>query len=261
MKFSIAAGGLIAVLATHPAAGASTEWQEAAGGRVRLVTAGPVDANGELRGALQIELKPGWKTYWRDPGASGVPPQIKLAPDAGWQSATIEYPAPQWHKDDYGSWAGYDYTVALPVVLQAEAGSAPPSVQGSIFLGICETICVPLQAPLSLIVDTRSTPAEDNALVQSAWAALPKPASPDFGVSKVEAKKDDMIDVSVNAPEGTEFFIAGESGYVLAPPKPLGDGRFSVHIIAKPKQKPEGDGLRYTLGSPEGAVSGTIPYP
>lgn len=251
---------LLACLAAQPALPASTAWSEAAGGRVRLVTAGPVDAKGELRGALQIELKPGWKTYWRDPGASGVPPSIDLAPDTAWQSATIDFPAPQWHQDDYGSWAGYDYSVALPVMFRATPGSAPPSVSGSVFLGICETICVPLQAPMALTVDTISTPADDNMIVQNAWGALPTAASQDFGVSGVETRSEGLA-ISVKTPAAAELFVAGEKGYVFARPKVEGEGKFLVHVLARPKQKPEGPGLAYTLRTANGAVSGFIPYP
>lgn len=262
MNFRIAFVVVAAANITVPAFAASTSWHEAAGGRVRLVTAGPVDAKGELRGALQIDLKPGWKTYWRDPGASGVPPEISLAPDGGWKSATIEFPAPQWHKDDYGRWAGYDYPVSLPVILRSDPGASPQAVSGSVFLGICETICVPLQAPISLEVDATGTPSADNAVVEAAWTALPKPASPEFGVSKVEAVSPEKLAITVTTPApASEMFVAGEQGYVLAPPKLDGDGRFLIHVVARPKAKPEGPGLPYTLTTPGGAVSGFIAYP
>ena len=46
---------------------------------MRLVTTGSRDADGRLEGILDIELKPGWKTYWRDPGDAGVPPTIDVS--------------------------------------------------------------------------------------------------------------------------------------------------------------------------------------
>ena len=59
-----------------PALASSSDWYEAEGGRVRLVTSGAADENGVIEGALEIDLKPGWKTYWRDPGDAGVPPTL-----------------------------------------------------------------------------------------------------------------------------------------------------------------------------------------
>ena len=38
-------------------------------------TVGGAD-NGELLAGVQIRLEPGWKTYWRTPGDSGVPPSF-----------------------------------------------------------------------------------------------------------------------------------------------------------------------------------------
>ncbi len=52
----------------------SSDWFETEGARIRLVTTGKPAADGKLKGMLDIELKPGWKTYWRDPGDAGVPP-------------------------------------------------------------------------------------------------------------------------------------------------------------------------------------------
>src|SRR5688500_18454149 len=59
---------LAALLAGGQAHASSSEWFEMEGARIRLVTASKPDADGRLRGILDIELKPGWKTYWRDPG-------------------------------------------------------------------------------------------------------------------------------------------------------------------------------------------------
>lgn len=58
---------------------ASSDWHETQGGAVRLVTSGISNDQGYLRGALQIRLEPGWKTYWRDPGKTGIPPQLELS--------------------------------------------------------------------------------------------------------------------------------------------------------------------------------------
>jgi DsbC/DsbD-like thiol-disulfide interchange protein len=262
MKLRLPLVFLFACIAAQPAFAASSAWHETTGGRVRLVTAGPVDAKGVLRGALQIELQPGWKTYWRDPGNSGVPPQIDIGANGEWSKADIEFPAPQWHRDDYGMWAGYDHSVALPVKLETLPGKTPASVSGSVFLGICETICVPLQAPLALDVDAAATPAEDSAIVDAAWDSLPKPADDAFRVSGISPGKDSELEVSVTAPiQPVELFLAGQDGYMFGTPKPLGDGRFSLKVISRPKLKPAGPGLHYTLVTPQGAVSGLIDYP
>src|SRR3546814_19049068 len=60
----------------------TTPWATNEGGRMRLVAL-PPDADGTVRGALQIEPKPGWITYWREPGDAGIPPHVTLSKPAG----------------------------------------------------------------------------------------------------------------------------------------------------------------------------------
>ena len=64
-----------------PALASTSDWTETPGGRVRVIIEdnSPNNAtSNERRGALQVELQPGWKTYWRNPGDAGVPPQINI---------------------------------------------------------------------------------------------------------------------------------------------------------------------------------------
>ena len=42
---------------------------------------GWVTPDGARMTALQVELEPGWKTYWRSPGDAGIPPHFD------WQAA------------------------------------------------------------------------------------------------------------------------------------------------------------------------------
>ena len=65
---------------------------------------GPADEKGVLQGALEIDLKPGWKTYWRDPGDAGVPPTIDATASSNVASAELSFPAP--HRFDEASPTG-----------------------------------------------------------------------------------------------------------------------------------------------------------
>src|SRR5690554_476768 len=128
-----------------PAGAASSDWHETRGGAVRVITSGLSDEAGKLRGALQIRLDPGWKTYWRDPGKTGIPPQIEIR-GSELKGTELFFPAPQRFEDPYGDWAGYGQSVTLPVVFETLTPETAPLVEADIFLGICETICVPVQA-------------------------------------------------------------------------------------------------------------------
>src|SRR5262249_40519998 len=98
-----------------PALASSSDWYDAEGGRIRLVTVGMPNDKGVLQGALQIDLKPGWKTYWIDPGDAGVPPSIDVSPSQNIASADMSFPAPHRFDDGFAVWAGYNEPVTFPV--------------------------------------------------------------------------------------------------------------------------------------------------
>jgi DsbC/DsbD-like thiol-disulfide interchange protein len=260
---SATATALLALLVAPPVHAASSDWFEMEGARVRLVTAGKPDVHGRLRGALDIELKPGWKTYWRDPGDAGVPPTIDASANPNIAAVAFDFPAPQRHDEGDYKWAGYDYPVALPVTvtLRDPAGSA--TIDANVFLGVCETICVPVQAKLT--VEPGADDPEDAAAVSAALANIPPPAHADFGVRVASEPGDAKAVLQVTSPgdAGTaELFIAGEDGYVLSTPdrEVRGGKTLFVVEVTRPDEAPKGPGLHYTLVTEDGAVSGLLPY-
>ncbi|MEP9385733.1 protein-disulfide reductase DsbD domain-containing protein [Mesorhizobium sp. KR9-304] len=263
MKALSASAILFALLIAAPARAASSDWFEMEGARVRLVTAGKPDALGRLRGALDIELKPGWKTYWRDPGDAGVPPTIDASANPNIDTVAFDFPAPQRHDESDFKWAGYDYPVALPVTFKFKDPAGSATIDANVFLGVCETICVPVQAKLA--VDPGADDPEDVAAVSAAFADIPPPARPDFGL-KVASKPGDakaLLEVTSPGDAGTaELFLAGEDGYVLSTPdREIRDGTtFFVVEVTRPDEAPTGPGLHYTLVTEHGAVSGFLPY-
>jgi DsbC/DsbD-like thiol-disulfide interchange protein len=260
LAFAVAMGAV-------PALASSTDWFETQGGRIRLVTAGTPDAQGRIKGVLDIALDPGWKTYWRDPGDSGVPPSLKLsASSLNVVSAELSYPAPQRHDDGYSKWAGYDHSVSLPVTFTLQSPERAAMIDADIFLGICETVCIPVQA--QLLLDPASDPdnAADTALVSRALNALPAPARADFRAGIVSEEGDRLV-VEVRLPESAssaELFIAGPEGYAFGAPERIDqDGKvlFSVEVLNRPQETSPDSALNYTLVNGTDAVSGTLPHP
>ena len=87
---------VLTLLAGSPALASSSAWHEAEGVRLRLVTSGQADASGMLKGVLQIDLDRDWKTYWRDPGGSGVPPSIDISGPRAFSGAFAGCTDPIW---------------------------------------------------------------------------------------------------------------------------------------------------------------------
>lgn len=242
---------------------ASSDWFEMEGARIRLVTTGEPDAQGLLKGTLDIALKPGWKTYWRDPGDAGVPPMIDVP--ANVLDAELSFPAPQRHDEGDFQWAGYDYPLGLPVTFTIKGAAALQPITADVFLGVCEAICVPVQARLSVDPGQGPENAGDKALVEAAFNAIPKPATEEFGV-KVVSKPGDT-DVLLEAafpgnPDTAELFLAGGDGYSFTTPvRTIRNGKtYFETIVSLPARLGTGPGLHYTLVTDTGAVNGLLPY-
>ena len=60
-----------------------------------------------LRAGIELRLAPGWKTYWRYPGDSGIPPRFDFAKSRNVKSVTVRWPAPQRLTDESGTSIGY----------------------------------------------------------------------------------------------------------------------------------------------------------
>src|SRR5262245_19830212 len=141
-----------------PAFASATDWMEVEGARVRLITAGAADADGVLKGALEVDLEPGWRTYWRDPGDAGVPPQLDISKSTNVATAELLFPTPERFDDGSAKWAGYRHPVTFPVTFKMKTPGDPSMIAADVFLGVCKSICIPVQATFTL--DPASDPDE-----------------------------------------------------------------------------------------------------
>ncbi|MCQ0987771.1 protein-disulfide reductase DsbD domain-containing protein [Jiella marina] len=203
----------------------------------------PAKADGSVRGALLVDLAPGWKTYWIDPGASGIPPTIDLSPTSGLEQARIRYPAPHRFGEDLTRANGYKEPVAFAFTLEPKDGETLGTVEASIFLGVCEEICIPVSASL----EAGLTTGESAKAVEIAFAALPETRVPNAETFSVAAHPDgDALTVSIAAPSGeaagiaTDVFVTAPGGwYFDEPGEPRTEaGRqiFDVPIVSRPRK-------------------------
>jgi DsbC/DsbD-like thiol-disulfide interchange protein len=228
----------LALFFLHSAAVAETSsWVETPGGDVRLVAL-PASADGDVRAMLDIRLHDGWKTYWRDPGGSGIPPSLAIS---GANLVSIGFPAPKRLGDATTHYIGYDAPVRLPLRLEKATGGA---ITATVFLGVCKDICIPVQAELT--VDTSgerfANPLEDMAIT-GAEATLPHGAADGFKpLSGHWAADGKSLTVRFEAPKGgalPDVFLSGSSTFEFGAAGPVrrdGDTFVSeVPVLHKPK--------------------------
>lgn len=232
---------------------------------MRLVTTGMADAKGRLKGALQIDLKPGWKTYWRDPGQAGIPPSLDVSQSSGVTGAVLDFPAPKRIDDGFADTAGYDQRVSLPVTFTLNGQKEAGPIRARAFLGLCKSICIPLQAELD--VDPAAAPYDetDAGIVEAAEAALPDSASSEFHVTQARLEGKSVI-IEARLPKGVkdvQLFLASGGGYLFGLPdlESLSDNtaRFTAEVYEKPERAPASSTLfDYTLVADEHAVDGRV---
>ncbi len=212
-----AAIGLICLSPASPVMAASSGWAVNEGGRMRLILL-PEGADGLRQGALVIEPKPGWITYWKEPGDVGIPPAITPAPGAPYTVGSVGFPVPKVLMNGDMTDVGYDHPVTLPLSLtNAPNGTA---VTLSAFVGVCQNICIPFQADLTVPADPGgiASPVEA-ALLSAARAQVPPGPSPDFHVvgHQLSSDRKELV-VRLKMPEGADApraFVSGPSGHVF----------------------------------------------
>ena len=251
----------LSVLSCPAAFAASTPWQGSAGGPVRIVVAEPAAGETSVHAVLQIQLAAGWKTYWRDPGDAGVPPQFDLTGSENLELAALQFPAPHRFDDGTSVWAGYKEPVSIGVDLTRTDASKAMRLKGSVFLGVCEKICVPVKVEFDVPLGDAATSNEDQQLVASAYAALPAPASDTMRVTSavVDGKR---LTLKVASPSAKpDLYLAAPRGWQFTAPKLIsakdGMAEFEASVLYAPKAGAVGD-VDYTLVGDGVAVSGLV---
>ncbi len=129
--------------------------------------------------ALKVTPRPGWHTYWRNPGDSGMPTTIEWTLPNGARAGEISWPAP--HAVPYGPLMNYgfgeEHWLLVPVTVPSDARSGTVlELEARADWLVCDDICIPEGADLSLTVpiDVNGTtdPAQASGFEQ-ARAATP----------------------------------------------------------------------------------------
>jgi DsbC/DsbD-like thiol-disulfide interchange protein len=212
---------------------ASSPWVQASKAKARLVTGGASEGAGSVQAFVEIELEPGWKTYWRTPGdAGGLPPSFDWSKSTNLASADVTFPAPQRFTDKSGSTIGYKNELVLPVMLKPERADAPISLVVGLSYGICKDICIPVEAELALEVptdETNPTPAEARQALDRVPRAQDKLAPGDPVLVKATSVLDGAapkITIEARFPKGAaaaDAFLEAPDGLFLPLPELIGD--------------------------------------
>ncbi|MFP6706625.1 MAG: protein-disulfide reductase DsbD domain-containing protein [Alphaproteobacteria bacterium] len=217
-----------------------TAWQGGEEAAVRLVSdRNALDERGRVWLGVHIQLKPGWKTYWRNPGESGAPPLLNWQDSKNLSDAEVKWPAPtRFSAFGFDSF-GYHDEVVLPVLLRAAAPGKPLAARLDMNYMVCKNVCIPMHAnwamdvpPVNIPPSSRhplSTPREAATLIRRYLALVPKAA----GHSSMTIRR-----ASVGGPAGQQTLVVEAHAdqpfhapdLMVEAPDPFGFGRPDITL-------------------------------
>jgi DsbC/DsbD-like thiol-disulfide interchange protein len=255
---------LLLFCASAPGAGTTdaSPWDGDQRSAVRLIAGAAPTPGAEqlLRAGIEVRLGRGWKTYWRYPGDSGVPPRFNFSRSENLQRAEVLWPAPKSFSDGNGKSIGYSDDVVLPLRLVAEDANHPVLLRLDIDYAVCDTLCVPASAHAELALPVPASSHEPALLASEARVPLPAAigsgdALAVLAVAQENGPPHPRIVVDVRAPEADHvaLFAEGPSpDWALPIPQllttgPSGPRRFGFELDGLPAgTKPEGARIKLT---------------
>jgi DsbC/DsbD-like thiol-disulfide interchange protein len=102
------------------------------------------EASGRHIAALQVDLAPGWKTYWRSPGEGGIPPAFDWSGSINMQAVALHWPTPHAFDQLGLTSIGYETRLILPLEFTPARPDAPIRVVADLQIGVCQDICLPV---------------------------------------------------------------------------------------------------------------------
>jgi len=144
-----------------------------------------VQPGAPFRVGLRLLPDPGWHTYWKNPGDSGIPTEIDWDLPPGVSASPIAWPypgaMPMGHLINYG----YKGEHLLPVTLEVPAELPVGDdfvIRAEASWLVCEEICIPGDAELQLSLPVASDSPRLDAANQAlfAWADQRRPESVDW---------------------------------------------------------------------------------
>jgi thiol:disulfide interchange protein DsbD len=128
-----------------------------------------------LQVALRLRIRPGWHTYWSNPGDAGSPPELHLELSKGASAGGITWPTPSRLPEGPVMAYGYTGEVVLPVVVTPGDGALGVKARASWL--VCEKICVPEEGTFELELPAgRATESAEQPLFAAAAAKIPRPS-------------------------------------------------------------------------------------
>jgi DsbC/DsbD-like thiol-disulfide interchange protein len=232
---------LILALGSPPAAFAvRSDWAVVDEAKMRVLLAGA--SAGGIAAGIDIVLEPGWHTYWRNPGETGVPPAFDFSGSENVAHVEVLYPAPERYDDGSSVSLVYRDEVVFPLVVEPAEPDKPVTLNVEVTFGVCSEVCIPTRASAAVTLSPNAPhDALSEALLKRFRPRVPKAAEPGrFAIESVVAAEEELL-ISVRMPESTYFdlFANSPQGWYIGQPTFVsrndGVSRYRLSLAGKPK--------------------------
>jgi thiol:disulfide interchange protein DsbD len=223
--------------------------------------------------ALELDIRDGWHTYWRNPGDSGQATSLAWTLPPGFSAGDIVWTTP--HRFEVTPLVNYGYAkhamhlvlITAPAALQA-GHSAVLEAKASWL--VCSDVCIPEDVTLKLTLPTGAAPGAVDPAAAPAFAAArsdlpsaaPAPTSVDVRNGQLVLTLGKDWGTTLAQIESLAFFPYDEGGIEYAAPQTLSRTQNSVQLTVKAGYQPPKTGpVRGILLATENSGGATVSVP
>lgn len=146
MKFSVLAKAAVLaapILAALPGTGTTQAVVSSGQSFINAqLLAGERQPDGTRMAGLRMTLEPGWKTYWRSPGETGIPPQLDWSASTNIARIDMLWPRPEVFESFGYQTIGYSHQVVFPLHITPADPAQPVDLRLEAMIGVCKELCV-----------------------------------------------------------------------------------------------------------------------
>jgi thiol:disulfide interchange protein DsbD len=223
--------------------------------------------------ALELDIRDGWHTYWRNPGDSGEATKLTWALPAGFTAGDIVWTTP--HSFEVAPLVNYGYAKHAVHLVQITAPSdlkagTPIELAAKASWLVCSDVCIPETADLKLQIPASARAggidAHDAALFTEARSELP---SPQIAATSARVAGDQLIislgkewGATLSQIKSLAFFPYDEGSIEYAAPQKLTRSNDDLQLAMKIGYQPPKPGtVRGVLVATEQSGNGTTAVP
>ncbi|HXI73284.1 MAG TPA: protein-disulfide reductase DsbD domain-containing protein [Verrucomicrobiae bacterium] len=143
-----------------------------------LFSADPAQPGTTILSGVHLKMDEGWHTYWKNPGAAGLPTKIEWHLPPGVTAGETQWPLPEIIPPTEVTTYGYEGEVVLlvPLTLAADLKPGPLVLKADVSWLECKEQCVPgkttVEATLNIGDETK--PSADAALIETWRVKVPR---------------------------------------------------------------------------------------